>query len=170
MISHSAGKAISSAIQEHPAEQQHCACDEKGDVAFFPARGNMELSTSDVTAETDVDDDSIYFTPELYDNAESGEQMSELLTHTCSNTGTFFETAEESWEISALNTVETADTVKMNAEANTRQQSNRGHGNAIRAVESSANVGEVERATEEKRNKLSRSQNKGVSIFGLRYK
>ncbi|KAJ6653702.1 hypothetical protein lerEdw1_008828 [Lerista edwardsae] len=175
MISSSAGKAISSAIQEYPAEQQHCACDEKGDVAFFPAKGNMELSTSDVAAETDVDDDSIYFTPELYDNAESAEQTSELLTNTCSNTGTFFETAdtviaEESWEISALNTVETADTVKMNAEANTRRQSSESHGNAIRAVESIANVGEVEQATEEKRNKLSRSQNKGVSHFQFRYK
>ncbi|XP_066491855.1 Fanconi anemia group J protein [Tiliqua scincoides] len=173
MISHSAEKTTSSAIQECPAEQQLCTCDDKGDVAFFPSGGTMEFSTSDVTAETDAEDDSIYFTPELYDDAESAEQTSELLNHTCSDTGTFFKTAhsviaKESWEISALNAVEAADTVKMNAEANTGWhrivQDNESHGSAVRAVEYSANVGEAEQATEEKRNKLSRSQSKGLKV------
>lgn len=171
-ISHSAEKTLSSAIQEYSAEQQ--LCDHKGDVVFFPGKEKMELSTSEVPMETDAEDDSIYFTPELYDDTESAEQTRGLLTHSCSDTGPFFETAssiiaKESGETSALNAVEAADTVEMNAETSTGWhgivQGNERHECAVRAVEYNANVGEVEQATEKKKKKLSRSQRKGVSNF-----
>ncbi|KAL8199115.1 UNVERIFIED_CONTAM: hypothetical protein K2H54_034382 [Gekko kuhli] len=67
-----AREAIDPVVQEYTAERQTCIYEDGGDVAVSPVRGNAELSASDITVEEDAVDDSIYFTPELYD--ESAEE------------------------------------------------------------------------------------------------
>uniref|UniRef100_A0A670JM42 DNA 5'-3' helicase n=1 Tax=Podarcis muralis TaxID=64176 RepID=A0A670JM42_PODMU len=172
-ISFSAGKAI----QEYPTEQQLWAHEEGRDVAFSPVRGNANLSTSDIAAETDANDDSIYFTPELFNSVESAVQKKELSTHTCSETGISFETAssikvEELYDASALKLVDAMVSIKTDADTKAEEpgivQSSESTGGAVRAAGHSTNsIGEAEQ--EAKRKKLSRSQNKGVSVVQINY-
>nr|XP_028563968.1 Fanconi anemia group J protein isoform X5 [Podarcis muralis] len=167
-ISFSAGKAI----QEYPTEQQLWAHEEGRDVAFSPVRGNANLSTSDIAAETDANDDSIYFTPELFNSVESAVQKKELSTHTCSETGISFETAssikvEELYDASALKLVDAMVSIKTDADTKAEEpgivQSSESTGGAVRAAGHSTNsIGEAEQ--EAKRKKLSRSQNKGLKV------
>ncbi|XP_053223649.1 Fanconi anemia group J protein isoform X1 [Podarcis raffonei] len=167
-ISFSAGKAI----QEYPTEQQLWAHEEGRDVAFSPVRGNANLSTSDIAAETDANDDSIYFTPELFNSVESAVQKKELSTHTCSETGISFETAssskvEELYETSALKLVDAMVSIKTDADTKAEEpgivQSSESTGGAVRAAGHSTNsIGEAEQ--EAKRKKLSRSRNKGLKV------
>ncbi|XP_028563968.2 Fanconi anemia group J protein isoform X4 [Podarcis muralis] len=167
-ISFSAGKAI----QEYPTEQQLWTHEEGRDVAFSPVRGNADLSTSDIAAETDANDDSIYFTPELFNSVESAVQKKELSTHTCSETGISFETAssikvEELYETSALKLVDAMVSIKTDADTKAEEpgivQSSESTGGAVRAAGHSINsIGEAEQ--EAKRKKLSRSRNKGLKV------
>ncbi|XP_054857838.1 Fanconi anemia group J protein [Eublepharis macularius] len=177
VISCSSGEVTGSVLQEYAAEQQLCIHEDRGDVAVSPVRGNAELSTSVITVETDADDDSIYFTPELYD--ESAEEKNELLAHTSRDTGTLSELAgsveaEELSEVGAPKLVDAAVGMQTDAAAEAGRygimQSNMSHGGAVRAAVRSASIGEAEREeeTQKKRNKLSRSRNKSLSVFQSR--
>ncbi|XP_063002857.1 Fanconi anemia group J protein [Elgaria multicarinata webbii] len=172
-ISYSHGKAISSVIQEHPTEQQLCAHEDRGNVTFSPVKGNVELSPSVVAAETDAGDDSIYFTPELYDAVESVEQKNELLSHTCGNTGTPFETADsimagELYGTSALNLLDAAGKITVDAEASAgwhgSVQSSENNEGAVRAAGHGSSIGDTEQEIKKKSSKLSRSRNKGPKV------
>ncbi|KAM6403059.1 Fanconi anemia group J protein [Rhynochetos jubatus] len=66
--------------EEHPGKLQLQVepCSE-----FPSAGGKSELSVLNVSAEAEDEDESIYFTPELYDDVESEEQEIGLLVPTC---------------------------------------------------------------------------------------
>ncbi|XP_061461036.1 Fanconi anemia group J protein [Rhineura floridana] len=171
LMSYSAGRVIGSVIQENPNEQQLCAHEDRREVAFSPVRRNMELPMSVIAAETDADDDSIYFTPELFDNVESAEQKHELSAHSRTETGTLFETAvsvtvKELCETSTRSPVDAAVNVETDTTANAEGpgvvQSSLSNGGAVRAAGCSTSIGEVEQ--ESKRKKRSRSENKGLKV------
>ncbi|XP_015281766.1 PREDICTED: Fanconi anemia group J protein [Gekko japonicus] len=169
-----AREATGSVVQEYTAERQICIYEDRGDVAVSPVRGNAELSASDINVEEDAGDDSIYFTPELYD--ESAEEESELLVHASSDMVTLLELAEsvateEPLEIGAPSPVDTAVGMQTDAAAETGH-----HGivqsymccddSAVGTAVCGASIGEAEQReeTQRRKSKLSRSRNKGVSL------
>nr|XP_056721009.1 Fanconi anemia group J protein [Euleptes europaea] len=166
-------EATGSVIQEYTSEQWLCTVEVRGDVAVSPVRGKPELSALDITAETDADDDSIYFTPELYD--ESAEEKREWLTHASSDMGTLIElpesaASEDTLEGCAPNPVAAAVRMETNAAAETGHygivQSYMSHDSAVSAAACGASVGEAERGeeTRKRKSKLSRSRNKGLKV------
>ncbi|XP_042298181.1 Fanconi anemia group J protein [Sceloporus undulatus] len=168
-ISYLSGKAISSVIRECPTKEQLRTPEDKANVAISPVKGNVELSTSDGATETDAGDDSIYFTPELYDNVKPAEGENERLTNTCGDAGTVFETAisivaEEVCETSALNPVDAAPSIKMGAEWQRAVLSSESNEDAVRPSGQSPRIGEVEREGKKRKNRLSRSQNKVIGL------
>ncbi|KAH1178818.1 hypothetical protein KIL84_000149 [Mauremys mutica] len=173
-------KGEAAAAEEHPAEQQLCTdgvidqC-----IELSPVRGKIELSTLNVAIEAEAEDDSIYFTPELYDDIESEEQQIEPLIQTCNNTVNQNEhgaciVAEDLFEISTSKVVSSIGEIKSNNNMNTElaiiMQNDKIKGNADSDAESITRVGEVEQKkyqemdTREKKSKLSRSRNKGLNV------
>ncbi|XP_044286098.1 Fanconi anemia group J protein isoform X2 [Varanus komodoensis] len=167
-ISYPHGKAISSAIQEYPAEQQSRAQEDGGNVTFSPAKGNTELPTSFAAAETDAGDDSIYYTPELYDSVESVEQKNKSPTHTRCSPGTWFEAAAagELYETRTLSLGDTAREINVDAEASAGWrgivQGGEDNEGAGRAPGPGSGKGDFAQGTKEKSSKLFRSRSKGV--------
>ncbi|XP_065429265.1 Fanconi anemia group J protein isoform X9 [Chrysemys picta bellii] len=169
--------------EEHPAEQHLCTnrvidqC-----IELSPVRGKIELSMLNVAIEAEAEDDSIYFTPELYDDIEPEEQQIEPLIQTCNNTVNQNEhgaciVAEDLFEISTSKVVSSIGEIKSNDNMNTElaiiMQNDKIKGNTVSDAESVTRVGEVEQKkyqemdTRKKKSKLSRSRNKGVSSFSL---
>uniref|UniRef100_A0A674KC95 DNA 5'-3' helicase n=1 Tax=Terrapene triunguis TaxID=2587831 RepID=A0A674KC95_9SAUR len=176
-------KGEAATAEEHPAEQQLCTnrvidqC-----IELSPVRGKIELSMLNVAIEAEAEDDSIYFTPELYDDIESEEQQIEPLIQTCNNTVNQNEhgaciVAEDLFEISTSKVVSSIGEIKSNDNMNTElaiiMQNDKIKGNTVSDAESITRVGEVEQKkyqemdTRKKKSKLSRSRNKGVSSFSL---
>ncbi|XP_060115376.1 Fanconi anemia group J protein [Heteronotia binoei] len=168
-----AREASGSVFPEYTAEQQLCIYEDSGGAAVSPLRGNTKLSMSDINVDEDADD-SIYFTPELYDESE---EKSELLTHASSEMGTVLELAvsvatEDPLEISAPSAVDTSVGMQTDAAAESGNheilQSCKSYNNgAVGAAVCSISIGEAgqKEETPRRRNKLSRSRNKGVSLF-----
>ncbi|XP_050784724.1 Fanconi anemia group J protein isoform X2 [Gopherus flavomarginatus] len=173
-------KSEAAAAEEHPAEEQFCTdgvinqCTE-----LSPVRGKIELSTLNIAIEAEAEDDSIYFTPELYDDIESEEQQIEPLIQTCNNTVNQNEhgaciVAEDLFEISTSKVVSSVGEIKSNDNMNTElaiiMQNDKIKGNADSDAESITRVGEVEQKkyqemdTRKKTSKLSRSRNKGLNV------
>ncbi|XP_074870114.1 Fanconi anemia group J protein [Carettochelys insculpta] len=165
-----------------PAEQQLCTfkvidqC-----IELSPVRGKNGLSMLSVAMEAEAEDDSIYFTPELYDDLESEEQQIEPLTQTCNNTVNQNEygaciVAEDLFEISTSKVVRSSREIKSSNNVSTELdlivQNDKIKGNAVSDAACITRV-EVEQKkyqevdTRKKRSKLSRSRNKGVSSFSL---
>ncbi|XP_065429264.1 Fanconi anemia group J protein isoform X8 [Chrysemys picta bellii] len=166
--------------EEHPAEQHLCTnrvidqC-----IELSPVRGKIELSMLNVAIEAEAEDDSIYFTPELYDDIEPEEQQIEPLIQTCNNTVNQNEhgaciVAEDLFEISTSKVVSSIGEIKSNDNMNTElaiiMQNDKIKGNTVSDAESVTRVGEVEQKkyqemdTRKKKSKLSRSRNKGLNV------
>ncbi|XP_073171520.1 Fanconi anemia group J protein [Lepidochelys kempii] len=173
-------KDEAAATEEHPAEQQLCTSGVIDQcIELSPVRGKIELSTLNVAIEAEAEDDSIYFTPELYDDTESEEQQIEPLIQTCNNTVNQNEhgaciVAEDLFEISTSKAVSSTKEIKSNDNMNTELaiivQNDKIKGNTVSDAESITRVGEVEQKiyqemdTRKKKSKLSRSRNKGLNV------
>lgn len=166
-----AGKMVNTVAEKSPPKQQLSTRKDQGCVTFSPVSENIiELPFSAI--EIDAGNDSIYFTPELYDDVESAEKKNELLTPTESVLGTFFESAnpvatEQPLEVSALQSEDAAIEMKADSGWPGRRPSDESEESAVRAAECGTSVGEVEQqdTIKKKKNKLSRSRNKGLSFF-----
>nr|XP_020642475.1 Fanconi anemia group J protein isoform X1 [Pogona vitticeps] len=171
-----AGKVIISVVQEHPTGLPSCSHKDSRNVTFSPVRGNVELSTSEVATETDAGDDSIYFTPELYDDVESAEQKNEWQASSWSDAETLFETATSFLEVEtedgatrtgAPSPVDTAN-IQMTAKASGGWQdilpSRERNRDVVSAVQDRSSVGEAKQEADKKNSRLSRSRNKGLKV------
>ncbi|NXV74669.1 FANCJ protein, partial [Atlantisia rogersi] len=163
--------------EEHPDKLQFHVepCSE-----FPPAEGKSELSTVNISAEAEDEDESIYFTPELYDDVESEEQEIRPQVPTCSTKENQIECGNSTTnDLFAINTSETLSVTKKVIDADGRSTSlhgvmpNEGSKNsAVNNVEIACEI-EAEQVTSQemdiKKRKisLSRSRNKGVSSFLL---
>ncbi|KAM6242291.1 Fanconi anemia group J protein isoform 2-T4 [Porphyrio hochstetteri] len=163
--------------EEHPDELQLqvAPCSE-----FPPAEGKSELSTVNLSAEAEDEDESIYFTPELYDDVELEEQGIKPQVPTCNTNENPIECGNSTInDLFAINTSETLSVTKKIIDADGRSTSlhgvvpNEGRKNsAVVNVEIACEI-EAEQITSQemdiKKRKisLSRSRNKGVSSFLL---
>lgn len=149
---------------------------------FPSARGKSELSMLNVSAEAEDEDESIYFTPELYDDIESEEQKIGPLVPTCNTDENRIECQNSTVtdDLFAINTSETLSvTKKMIDDDDGRSTSlhgimqNEGSENsAVHNVEMTSEIEAEQIASQEMDTKkqkisLSRSRNKGVSSFLL---
>ncbi|KFP84246.1 Fanconi anemia group J protein, partial [Acanthisitta chloris] len=147
----------------------------------FPSAGEeAELSTINVSAEAEDEDESIYFTPELYD-AEPEEEKAEPPVPTCNGNENWVECGNSTVadELFAINTSEALNVTKKLVEDDGRStrshgivQNERSKDSAVNPLEMASAVGAEQRAAQEmdttkQRISLSRSQNKGVSSFLL---
>ncbi|XP_048375327.1 Fanconi anemia group J protein homolog [Sphaerodactylus townsendi] len=164
--------ATVSLIQEYPSEPQLCASEDRRDVTVSPVRGNREPSALDITVETDAGDDSIYFTPELYD--ESAEEENEWLARASGDSGTLLELAESASSEDLLEVCTPnpgAATARMPTPAAAAETGYHGtmHSdvshNSAPAHGASGGEAEREEGTPRRKSKLSRSRNKGVFSF-----
>ncbi|XP_067328247.1 Fanconi anemia group J protein [Anolis sagrei] len=160
-VSCPSGKAISCiVVEECPTQQQSHTHKDMENVT----RENVEPSTSDVAAETDAGDDSLYFTPELYDGGVEEEEK-EWLATPCSDAGTFFETANSILvENSASNPVEEVASVKTGAGWQGAMISGENNEDAVRAAGESPRICHNEQEGKERKSRLSRSQKKGLKV------
>ncbi|KYO32220.1 Fanconi anemia group J protein isoform B [Alligator mississippiensis] len=132
-----------------------------------------------VDTEAEDEDDSIYFTPELYDDRESEEQANKLLGQTCHNTGNQLEhgvsiVAEDLFDISTSNIVSTVGEMRHNDPLGSGfhgvMQSDKSITSAVNDFANISSVREVEQIisqemdTKTKKSKLSRSRNQGLNI------
>uniref|UniRef100_A0A8C6N6M8 DNA 5'-3' helicase n=1 Tax=Melopsittacus undulatus TaxID=13146 RepID=A0A8C6N6M8_MELUD len=167
--------------EEHPDKLQL----QVGPRSEFPsAGGKSELSVLNVATEAEDEDDSIYFTPELYDNdeVESEEQNIKPLVPTCNTIENWIECGNPAVTdyLSAINTSETLSVTKNMTDDNDGRSTSL-HGimqnegskdSALNNVEMSSEIEAKRIAPQEmdtKKHKisLSRSRNKGVSSFPL---
>lgn len=168
--------------EEHPDKLQL----QVGPCSEFPsAGGKSELSVLNVAAEAEDEDDSIYFTPELYDDddeVESEEQNIRPLVPTCNTSENWIECGNSAVtdNLFAINTSETLSvTEKMIDDNDGRStslhgimQNERNENCAVNKVEMSSEieakqVAPQEMDTKKQKISLSRSRNKGVSSFPL---
>ncbi|XP_053941138.1 Fanconi anemia group J protein isoform X2 [Cuculus canorus] len=144
------------------------------------AGGKCELSMLNVSAEAEDEDESIYFTPELYDDVESEEQKTRPLSPTSNTNENWIEcgnctVADEHF---AINTSETQSATKPKIDHDDddggrgtslhgMMQNEGGKNNAIKAEMTSEREAEQiasqEMDTKKWKISLSRSRNKGLS-------
>ncbi|XP_075760829.1 Fanconi anemia group J protein [Pelodiscus sinensis] len=161
------------AAEEYPAEQHLCTNGELAQcIELSPVKGKTELSMLNVAMEAEAEDDSIYFTPELYDDIESEEQQIEPLMQTCNNTVNENEHGaciEISTSKVASSVGEMKSSGNMCRELDIIMQNDKIKGNAVSDAASITSVGEVEQKkyqemdVRKKKSKLSRSRNKGLN-------
>uniref|UniRef100_A0A7M4EXB3 DNA 5'-3' helicase n=1 Tax=Crocodylus porosus TaxID=8502 RepID=A0A7M4EXB3_CROPO len=133
-----------------------------------------------VDTEAEDEDDSIYFTPELYDDRQSEEQANKLLGQTCHSTGNQNEhgvsiVAEDLFDISTSNIVSTVGEMRHNGPLGSGfhgvMQSDKSITSAVNDFANISSVREAEQMisqemdTKTKKSKLSRSRNQGASPF-----
>lgn len=147
---------------------------------FPSAVGKSELPALNESAEAEDEDETIYFTPELYDDVESEEQ-DEPLVPACDTNENRIEYGNSAVtdDLFAINTSETLSVTKKAINDRCRSTSlhrtmqNEGSKNsAVNNVELTSETGAEQIAPQEMDTKkrkvsLSRSQNKGVSSFLL---
>ncbi|KAM6296812.1 Fanconi anemia group J protein [Aegotheles albertisi] len=161
--------------EEHPDEQQLQVqpCRE-----FPSAGGKSELSMLNVSAEAEDEDESIYFTPELYDDAESEEEQTKPLVPTCNRNENGIECGNSTaaGDLFAVNASETLNVTKKETDDGGRSTNLRGimqnEGSKNSAVNNVEMRGEVEAEqiasqemdTKKQKISLSRSRNKGLKV------
>uniref|UniRef100_A0A8D0HH76 DNA 5'-3' helicase n=1 Tax=Sphenodon punctatus TaxID=8508 RepID=A0A8D0HH76_SPHPU len=175
-------KVETAVAEAYPAEQPLSDNEDRDlDIELSPVGEKSELSTSNAAVETTAEDESIYFTPELYDDIESEEQKNKPLTQICNNIENLSQyadyfVAEDHSEISTSERVDTVSEMRTNDDMkagwHVTQQNDGRKGNAVNKVGNMTRLGEaqqinVQEEDSKKRNKLSRSRNKGVSSFIL---
>ncbi|KFV17727.1 Fanconi anemia group J protein, partial [Tauraco erythrolophus] len=147
---------------------------------FPAAEGKSELSMLNVSAEAEDEDESIYFTPELYDDVESEEQEIRPQVPTCNTNENRTECGNSTVtdDHFAVNISETPGVTekKIDDDGNTSlhgiMQNEGSKDSAVNNVERTSEI-EAEQITSQemdtKKRKisLSRSRNKGVSSFLL---
>ncbi|KFQ22059.1 Fanconi anemia group J protein, partial [Merops nubicus] len=164
-------------VDEHPDKLQLQAepCSD-----FTSAAEKSELSTLNISAEAEAEDESIYFTPELYDDTDSEEQQISPLVPTCSINESHSECGNSTVtnDLFAINTSKTSVTKKLFVDDGRSTSlhgiiQNEGHENsaANKAEKTSKTeaeqVASQEMDTIKRKVSLSRSCNKGVSSFFL---
>lgn len=170
-------KNTETAAEDHPDKLQlHVEpCSE-----FPSAVGKSELPALNESAEAEDEDETIYFTPELYDDVESEEQ-DEPVVPACDTNENRIEYGNSAVtdDLFAINTSETLNVTKKAINDRCRSTSlhrtmqNEGSKNsAVNNVELTSETGAEQIAPQEMDTKkrkvsLSRSQNKGVSSFLL---
>lgn len=164
--------------EEHPCKLQL----QVGPCSEFPsAGGKSELPVLNVAAEAEDEDESIYFTPELYDDdVESEEENIRPLVPTCNTSENRIECGNTAVtdDLFAINTSETPSVAKKMIDDNDGRSTslhgimqNEGNENsAVNNVEMSSEIEAKQIASQEMDTKkrkisLSRSRNKGVSSF-----
>uniref|UniRef100_A0A663MBJ8 DNA 5'-3' helicase n=1 Tax=Athene cunicularia TaxID=194338 RepID=A0A663MBJ8_ATHCN len=164
--------------EEHPDKLQHQVqpCSE-----FPSAEGKSELSVLNVSAEAEDEDESIYFTPELYDDVDSEEQIIRPPVPTCNTSENRTECGNSTIadDLFAINTSETLSVTKKVTDDDGRSTSLPGimqnGGSKDAAVNNVEMASEIEAEqiasqevdTKKRKINLSRSRNKGVSSFLL---
>ncbi|XP_062815319.1 Fanconi anemia group J protein isoform X1 [Anolis carolinensis] len=141
----SSGKAI----QEYPIPWQSCDHENSENADVSVTRGNVEPSTS--AAETGVGDDSVYFTPELY---ESAEEEQEWLATPCGDAG-----IANTFLTEFLNPVEEEAGVKTGT--GWEGESNE---DTIRVAGESPRTGDIAQEGKTRKSRLSRTQKKGLKV------
>ncbi|KGL91372.1 Fanconi anemia group J protein [Charadrius vociferus] len=165
-------------VEEHSDEIQLQAesCSE-----FPSAVGKSELSKLNISAEAEDEDESIYFTPELYDDVESEEEKIEPLVPTCNTNENLIECGNSvvADDLFAINTSETLCVTKKKTDDDGRttnlhgiMRNEGGRNNAVNNVEltteiEAEQIASQEMDTKKRKISLSRSRNKGVSSFLL---
>lgn len=148
---------------------------------FPSAGGKAELSKLNISAEAEDEDESIYFTPELYDDVESEEQKIEPLVPTCNTNENRIECGNSTVadDLFAINTSETLSVTKKKIDDDGRStnlhgimQNEGGKNSAVNNVEltneiEAEQIASQEMDTKKRKISLSRSRNKGVSSFLL---
>ncbi|KFZ64989.1 Fanconi anemia group J protein, partial [Antrostomus carolinensis] len=148
---------------------------------FFSAGGKSEFSMFNVSAEAEDEDESIYFTPELYDDVESEEQKTRPLVSACDTNENWIECGNSTVtdDLFGINTSETLSVTKKKIVDDGRSTSLHGimqnegiKNSAVNNVEKSSEIEAEQIAPQEMDTKkwkisLSRSHNKGVSSFLL---
>uniref|UniRef100_A0A8B9BB08 DNA 5'-3' helicase n=1 Tax=Anser brachyrhynchus TaxID=132585 RepID=A0A8B9BB08_9AVES len=143
--------------------------------------GKSELSMLNASAEAEDEDESIYFTPELYDDVESEEQEIRPLDPTCNANENLSEcgTSAVASDLFVFNTSKTLTVTKEMVNDDDRNTSlhgimqNDGSKNSAVTVVKMASGTEAEQIesqemdTKKRKISLSRSRNKGVSSFLL---
>ncbi|KAM6337896.1 Fanconi anemia group J protein isoform 2-T2 [Alca torda] len=148
---------------------------------FPSAGGKSELPKLNISAEAEDEDESIYFTPELYDDVESEEQKIEPQVPTCNTNENWVECGNSTVadDLFAVNTSETLSVTKNKIDDGGSTNSygimrtERSKNSAVNNVEMTNEIEAEQIASQEKDTKkqkisLSRSQNKGVSSFLLK--
>ncbi|KFP67239.1 Fanconi anemia group J protein, partial [Cariama cristata] len=142
-----------------------------------------ELSMLNVSAEAEDEDESIYFTPELYDDVESEEHKIRPLVPTCNTNENWIECGNSivADDLLAVNTSETLSVTKKMIDDDDGGRSTSLHGilqnegsknSAVNNVKMTSET-EAEQIvsqvmdTKKRKISLSRSRNKGVSSFLL---
>ncbi|XP_062473135.1 Fanconi anemia group J protein isoform X1 [Pezoporus occidentalis] len=164
--------------EEHPDELQL----QVGPCSELPsAEEKSELSVLNVAAEAEDEDDSIYFTPELYDDdeVESEEQNIRPLVPTCNTSENQIECGSSAVtdDLFAINTLETLSVTKKMVDDNAGRstslhgimQNEENENSAVNNVEMSSEIEAKQIAPQEmdaKKQKisLSRSRNKGLKV------
>ncbi|XP_054250330.1 Fanconi anemia group J protein [Indicator indicator] len=162
--------------EESPEELQLQAepCSE-----FPSAARKSELSNLDVCAEAEEEDESIYFTPELYDDVESEEEETRPQVPACNTNENWTERGNSTVtaDFPAVNTSETPSvTKKMIDYGDGRSTGSHGIMQKEGSRNSAANTGELpseveaeqiasqEKDTKKRTLSLSRSRNKGLKV------
>ncbi|KAM6110729.1 Fanconi anemia group J protein [Pterocles gutturalis] len=150
---------------------------------FPSAAGKSELSMLNASAEAEDEDESIYFSPELYDDVESEEQKIRPLVpaYNTNENGIECGNSTVTHDLFAINTSETLSVTKkkMDGDDDGRSTSLRGimqnggsKNSAVNNVEMTSEteaeqIASQEMDTKKQKISLSRSRNKGVSSFLL---
>uniref|UniRef100_A0A8C0FT63 DNA 5'-3' helicase n=1 Tax=Bubo bubo TaxID=30461 RepID=A0A8C0FT63_BUBBB len=148
---------------------------------FPSAEGQSELSMLNVSAEAEDEDESIYFTPELYDDVDAEEQVIRPLVPACNTNESRTECGNSTIadDLFAINTSETLSVTKKMTDDDGRSTSLHGimqnEGSKDAAVNDVEMTSEIEAEqiasqemdTKKRKISLSRSRNKGVSSFLL---
>lgn len=143
--------------------------------------GKSELSMLNASAEAEDEDESIYFTPELYDDVESEEQEIRALDPACNTNENLSEcgTSTVAGDLFVINTSKTLTVTKEMANDDDRNTSLHGivqnDGSKNSAVNDAKMTSGIEAEqiesqemdTKKRKISLSRSRNKGVSSFLL---
>lgn len=143
---------------------------------FPSAAGRAEPSALNVAED---EDESIYFTPELYDDAEPEEQRTEPPLPACCAVGNWVEYGNSTVpaDLFAISTSETLNVAEKAEAGRSRSphgivENERSRGSAVDAVEVAGAAGAEQGGSQEmdtpkRKISLSRSRNKGVSSFLL---
>jgi len=165
--------------EEHPDELQLQVepCSE-----FPSAGGKSELSVLNISSEAEDEDESIYFTPELYDDVESEEQKIRPLVPTCNTNENQTDCGNSTVarDLFAVSTSETLDVTKKKIDDDDGRstsshgimQNEESKNSAVNNVEMTSEIEAEQVASQEVDTKirkisLSRSRNKGVLSFLL---
>ncbi|KFP28871.1 Fanconi anemia group J protein, partial [Colius striatus] len=166
--------------EEHPGNLQ---LQVEPSIEFPLAGEKSDLSKLNVSAEDEDEDESMYFTPELYDDVESEEQKIEPLVPASSTNENLVGCRKSTVtdDLFAINTSETLEVTKKMFDAGDDGRDTSLHGimqnegsknSAVNNIEKTSEAEAKQIASQEKDSKkqkisLSRSRNKGVSSFLL---